>query len=44
MTCVCDLREDREKFNEALVDALRWHKEYWTASDDRAINIESSPP
>ncbi|WNZ10437.1 immunity 49 family protein [Streptomyces sp. 11x1] len=34
------LREDHEKFNEALVDALRWHKEYWTASDDRAINSD----
>ncbi|MEE1762022.1 MULTISPECIES: immunity 49 family protein [unclassified Streptomyces] len=34
------LREDHEKFNEALADALRWHKEYWTASDDRAINSD----
>ncbi|MGW0842234.1 immunity 49 family protein [Streptomyces sp. NPDC002787] len=34
------LREDHEKFNEALVDALRWHKEYWTADDDRAINSD----
>lgn len=34
------LREDHEQFNEALVDALRWHKEYWSASDDRAINSD----
>lgn len=34
------LREDHEKFNEALTDALRWHKEYWTADDDRAINSD----
>jgi hypothetical protein len=37
---VTNLREDHEKFNEALVDALRWHREYWTADDGRAINSD----
>jgi hypothetical protein len=34
------LRGDHEQFNEALVDALRWHKVYWSADDDRAINSD----
>lgn len=34
------LRRDAEGFNAALADALRWHKEYWSADADRAENIE----
>ncbi|TXS63142.1 hypothetical protein EAO76_40655 [Streptomyces sp. sk2.1] len=34
------LRNDAAGFNEALNDALRWHKEYWTADEDRTQNIE----
>ncbi|MFF2726516.1 immunity 49 family protein [Streptomyces sp. NPDC058008] len=34
------LRNDTEGFNQALNDALRWHKEYWTADEDRTQNIE----
>ncbi|MEU9318843.1 immunity 49 family protein [Streptomyces sp. NPDC048295] len=34
------LRNDSAGFNEALNDALRWHKEYWTANEDRAQTIE----
>ncbi|MFD9725978.1 immunity 49 family protein [Streptomyces sp. NPDC059072] len=33
------LRNDPAGFNEALADAIRWHKEYWTADEDRAGNI-----
>lgn len=33
------LRNDLAGFNEALADAVRWHKEYWTADEDRASNI-----
>ncbi|KOU92512.1 hypothetical protein ADK91_01545 [Streptomyces sp. XY511] len=33
------LRNDAAGFNEALADAVRWHKEYWTADEDRAHNI-----
>ncbi|MEU9255054.1 immunity 49 family protein [Streptomyces sp. NPDC048270] len=33
------LRGDVAGFNEALADAVRWHKEYWTADEDRAHNI-----
>ncbi|MFJ6011674.1 immunity 49 family protein [Streptomyces sp. NPDC092952] len=33
------LRNDTAGFNEALNDALRWHKEYWTADEDRTENI-----
>ncbi|WP_327263699.1 immunity 49 family protein [Streptomyces sp. NBC_01232] len=33
------LRNDPAGFNEALADAVRWHKEYWTADEDRAHNI-----
>ncbi|KJK54291.1 hypothetical protein UK14_02280 [Streptomyces sp. NRRL F-4428] len=33
------LRNDAAGFNEALADAVRWHKEYWTADEDRMQNI-----
>ncbi|MFJ4903266.1 MULTISPECIES: immunity 49 family protein [unclassified Streptomyces] len=33
------LRNDTAAFNEALADAVRWHKEYWTADEDRTQNI-----
>ncbi|WP_405679183.1 immunity 49 family protein [Streptomyces sp. NBC_00868] len=33
------LRNDAAGFNEALADAVRWHKEYWTADEDRTQNI-----
>lgn len=36
------LRNDAAGFNEALNDALRWHKEYWTADEDRTQNIEGA--
>ncbi|MFD4242594.1 immunity 49 family protein [Streptomyces sp. NPDC058525] len=32
------LRNDPAGFNEALADAIRWHKEYWTADEDRTEN------
>lgn len=31
---------DHEAFNAELARALRWHKEYWTANQDRAISAE----
>jgi hypothetical protein len=34
------LRRDAEQFNQALVEAVTWHKEYWPADEDRAISIE----
>jgi hypothetical protein len=34
------LRQDHEEFNKALAEALQWHKEYWTATEDRAISAE----
>ncbi|MGW1658782.1 immunity 49 family protein [Streptomyces atratus] len=34
------MRNDAAGFNEALNDALRRHKEYWTADEDRTQNIE----
>ncbi|MFI5745915.1 immunity 49 family protein [Streptomyces sp. NPDC051644] len=34
------LRQDHEQFNAALVDAVQWHKEYWTADADRASSSE----
>ncbi|MFE4058334.1 immunity 49 family protein [Streptomyces sp. NPDC059096] len=34
------LRNDVAGFNEALADAVRWHKEYWTADEDRTLNIQ----
>lgn len=30
------IRRDAAPFNKALADALRWHKAYWTADEDRA--------
>lgn len=36
------LRHDAEGFNTALDDALRWHKEYWTADPDRLESIEGA--
>lgn len=33
------LRNDPAGFNEALADAVRRHKEYWTADDDRTENL-----
>ncbi|MEW2067464.1 immunity 49 family protein [Streptomyces sp. NPDC007346] len=36
------LRRDTEGFNTALADALRWHKEYWTADTDRLESIEGA--
>ncbi|MGW1538966.1 immunity 49 family protein [Streptomyces sp. NPDC002309] len=32
------IRRDSAEFNKALTDALRWHKEYWTATEDRALS------
>ncbi|MFF4012281.1 immunity 49 family protein [Streptomyces sp. NPDC001717] len=29
------LRNDAAGFNDALADAVTWHKEYWTANEDR---------
>ncbi|MET9819971.1 immunity 49 family protein [Streptomyces sp. NPDC006355] len=29
-----------EQFNAALVDALTWHKEYWTANEARSLSGE----
>ncbi|WP_018565203.1 immunity 49 family protein [Streptomyces sp. PsTaAH-124] len=29
-------RREVERFNEALLNAVTWHKEYWTASEERA--------
>ncbi|MFF2652563.1 immunity 49 family protein [Streptomyces sp. NPDC058045] len=34
------LRRDHEGFNEALVEALQHHKEYWTAAEDRERSVE----
>lgn len=34
------LRQDPGQFNTALVEALQWHKEYWTADEDRASSSE----
>ncbi|MGW7366466.1 immunity 49 family protein [Streptomyces sp. NPDC054841] len=34
------LRQDHEEFDIALADALRWHKEYWTATEDRAMSTD----
>ncbi|WP_327356401.1 immunity 49 family protein [Streptomyces sp. NBC_01304] len=32
------LRQDHVKFNQALVDALTWHKEYWTGDEAREMS------
>ncbi|WP_406016659.1 immunity 49 family protein [Streptomyces sp. NBC_00984] len=34
------LQQDHEEFNSALNDALRWHKEYWSAAEERATDAE----
>ncbi|MFF4159446.1 immunity 49 family protein [Streptomyces sp. NPDC001678] len=31
---------DQEAFNAELLQALRWHKEYWTANQDRTVSAE----
>ncbi|MFG2862236.1 immunity 49 family protein [Streptomyces sioyaensis] len=33
-------RQETEQFNTALVDALTWHKEYWTANEARSLSSE----
>ncbi|GGU44242.1 immunity 49 family protein [Streptomyces violascens] len=33
--------QDAEKFNEALLDAVQWHKAYWTADDERRKSSSS---
>jgi hypothetical protein len=33
-------RQDAEQFNAALVDAITWHKEYWTADEARSLSGE----
>ncbi|MFC5724068.1 immunity 49 family protein [Streptomyces gamaensis] len=30
------LREDHAKFNSALAEALQWHREFWSADEERA--------
>ncbi|MEV7020813.1 immunity 49 family protein [Kitasatospora sp. NPDC093558] len=32
------LRREVEAFNNSLVDALTWHKEYWTENEARSLN------
>ncbi|WP_446038375.1 immunity 49 family protein [Streptomyces sp. SID1121] len=34
------LRRDTERFNATLIDALTWHKEYWTANEARSLSSE----
>ncbi|MFB7596057.1 immunity 49 family protein [Streptomyces sp. NPDC056160] len=34
------LRRESEQFNATLVDALTWHKEYWTANEARSLSGE----
>lgn len=34
------LQGDHQEFNTALGDALRWHQEYWSATEDRAISAD----
>ncbi|MFY1676987.1 immunity 49 family protein [Streptomyces sp. WMMC905] len=34
------LREDAERFNAAMIDALTWHKEYWTGSESRTMSSD----
>ncbi|MFH9010290.1 immunity 49 family protein [Streptomyces sp. NPDC017943] len=34
------LRREAEQFNAALVDALTWHKEFWTANEARSLSGE----
>lgn len=33
-------RQEAEQFNAALVDALTWHKEYWTGNEARSLSGE----
>ncbi|WP_406322165.1 immunity 49 family protein [Streptomyces sp. NBC_01637] len=33
-------RVDTAQFNEALVDALTWHKQYWTADEARSLSSD----
>ncbi|MGY4968313.1 immunity 49 family protein [Streptomyces nigrescens] len=33
-------RQEAEQFNAALVDALTWHREYWTANEARPLSSE----
>ncbi|MEV5948972.1 immunity 49 family protein [Streptomyces sp. NPDC051993] len=35
------LIQDAEGFNEALFDAMQWHREYWTADDERRKSSSS---
>ncbi|MGW2256157.1 immunity 49 family protein [Kitasatospora sp. NPDC001660] len=32
------LRRETESFNQTLVNALTWHKEYWTANEARSLS------
>ncbi|WP_432138680.1 immunity 49 family protein [Streptomyces sp. bgisy154] len=34
------VRRDAAEFNKALADAVRWHKAYWTADEDRANHAD----
>ncbi|MFD9814912.1 immunity 49 family protein [Streptomyces sp. NPDC059080] len=34
------LRRDDAQFSVALADALKWHKEYWTADEARSTNVD----
>jgi hypothetical protein len=34
------LRLDVEQFNATLTDSVRWHREYWTADENRASSSE----
>ncbi|MET9252414.1 immunity 49 family protein [Streptomyces sp. NPDC003717] len=36
------LRKDHEAFNTALLEALRLHKSYWTADEERTSDLEGS--
>ncbi|MFF5707221.1 immunity 49 family protein [Streptomyces sp. NPDC012794] len=38
------LRKDEEGFQQALVEALELHKQYWTATPERAEDIEGRVP
>ncbi|MEU8904731.1 immunity 49 family protein [Streptomyces mirabilis] len=34
------LKRDPAEFNEALVDALTWHKQYWTGDEARSLSSD----
>lgn len=34
------LRQDHERFNIALIEAVQWHKEYWSEDEERAASCE----